>query len=335
MNLPSDYRFRPTDKELLDYLKKKSKDEALPCDVVIQREIYGIGDKAPWQIFTDEDPWQICRTRDRKQNKLKTEGTIYVLTTLIKTHEKEIIRTAGCGSWNGGTALEQVVDMDKDDISVIGYKRMLRFQITNESGAINGSVEKGLWIMHEYSLHDGNTMTAGKGEYVLCRIKRDDSKNTQISPRKGKNVEAAPTVDDLIVPKPTKRVRTEFVYEQKMECDAAPETEVVPFSKKLHKSFLMITDKLNELKLDGLDEVPKSYKRVRTELVEEMKMDCHIVAAPETEVVPFCEELLVQEISKLKVSSHSRTITGIHFSNDLFLDQQKNNMSEHLPSIWW
>ncbi|KAG5562866.1 hypothetical protein RHGRI_005558 [Rhododendron griersonianum] len=135
MNLPSDYRFRPTDKELLDYLKKKSKDEALPCDVVIEREIYGVGDKAPWQIFTDEDPWQICRTRDRKQNKLKTEGTIYVLTTLITTSEKEIIRTAGCGSWNGGTALEQVVDMDKDDISVIGYKRMLRFQITNESGA--------------------------------------------------------------------------------------------------------------------------------------------------------------------------------------------------------
>ncbi|KAE9452214.1 hypothetical protein C3L33_15916, partial [Rhododendron williamsianum] len=133
MNLPSDYRFRPTDKELLDYLKKKSKDEALPCDVVIEREIYGIGDKAPWQIFTDEDPWQICRTRDRKENKLKTQGTIYVLTTLIKTSEKEIIRTAGCGSWNGGTALEQVVDMDKDDISVIGYKRMLRFQITNES----------------------------------------------------------------------------------------------------------------------------------------------------------------------------------------------------------
>ncbi|KAG5567023.1 hypothetical protein RHGRI_002552 [Rhododendron griersonianum] len=330
MNLPSDYRFRPTDKELLDYLKKKSKDEALPCDVVVEREIYGIGDKAPWQIFTDEDPWQICRTRDRKQNKLKTEGTIYVLTTLIKTSEKEIIRTAGCGSWNGGTALEQVVDMDKDDISVIGYKRMLRFQITNESGAIDGSVEKGHWIMHEYSLRDGNTMTAGKGEYVLCRIKRDDSKNTKISPRKGKNVEAAPTVDDLIVPKPAKRVRTEFVQEQKMECDAAPETQVVPFSKKL---FGYLNEQVATTDDDVI--VPRSYKRVRTELVEEKKMDCHIVAAPETEVVPFSEELLVQELSKLKVSSHNRTITGILFSNDLFLDQQKNNMSEHLPSIWW
>ncbi|XP_058203063.1 pentatricopeptide repeat-containing protein At5g16860-like [Rhododendron vialii] len=200
-----------------------SKDEALPCEVVIEREIYGI-----------------CRTKDRKRNKWKKEGTIYVLTSLIKASEKEIVRTAGCGSWNGGTALEQVVDTDQDDISVIGYKRMLRFEITNESGAIDGSVEKGHWIMHEYSLRDGNTMTAGKGEYVLCRIKRDDSKNTKISPRRGKNVEAATPVDDLIVPKP-KRVRTEFVQEQKMECDAAPETEswiAILLRHQKQKSFL-------------------------------------------------------------------------------------------------
>ncbi|KAF7150349.1 hypothetical protein RHSIM_Rhsim02G0203800 [Rhododendron simsii] len=317
--LPSIYRFRPTDKELLDYLKKKSKDEALPSDVFIEREIYGVGDKAPWQIFTDEDPWQICKTKDRKRNEWKTEGTIYVLTSLIKASEKEIVRTASCGSWNGGTTLEQVVDMDEDDFSVIGYKRMLRFQITNESG-----------------------------EYVVCRIKRDNSKNTKISPRKGKNVEAATTVDDLILFRNSQSVLEQSSCKsRRWDVMRHPKKEVFPFSKKLlvqeqsllilvqEQSLLMISDSLNALKLDHLDEVPKSYKRVRTELVEEVKMDCHIVAAPETEVVPSSEELLVQEISKLKVSSHSRTITGILFSNDLFLDQLKNNMSGHLPSIWW
>ncbi|KAI8561193.1 hypothetical protein RHMOL_Rhmol04G0319100 [Rhododendron molle] len=62
--------------------------------------------------------------------------------------------------------------------------------------------------MHEYSLPDGNAM-AGKGECVLCRIKRNDSRDTKLSPRKRKNAEAATTDhDDLAVPKPAKRIRT-------------------------------------------------------------------------------------------------------------------------------
>ncbi|KAF7149784.1 hypothetical protein RHSIM_Rhsim02G0204700 [Rhododendron simsii] len=238
--LPSGYRFRPTNKELLDFLKKKSTDQTLPCDVFIEREIYGADDKAPWQIFTDEDPWEICRTKDEKTNLWKTEGTIYVFTSLIKGSAKKRPRTAGCGSWHGETALEQVLEMGKDEINLIGYKRILCFKISNEMGAIDRSVTKGHWIMHEYSLPDG-------GECVLCRIKRDDSKDTKISPTKGKNVknvdQAATTDDDLTV--------------------------------------------------------SKAAKRVRTNLVEEKKMDCHIVAAPETqtEVAPFLGELLVQEKS--------------------------------------
>ncbi|KAF7144537.1 hypothetical protein RHSIM_Rhsim04G0194300 [Rhododendron simsii] len=124
--------------------------------------------------------------------------TIYVFTTLIKASENSdrIARTAGCGSWHGETALEPVLDKKG---CVIGNKRMLCFQITDES------LKECHWIMHEYSLPDGNA-TNGKGEYVLCRIKRDDSKDTKISPRKQKNAEGATTDDDLSVPKPSKRV---------------------------------------------------------------------------------------------------------------------------------
>ncbi|KAG5562878.1 hypothetical protein RHGRI_005570 [Rhododendron griersonianum] len=335
MTVPTGYLFRPTDQELLlKYLDKKCTNEALPCGVVIEREIYGAVDKAPWQIFTDEeeDPWEISKTKDKKTDLWKTEGTIYVFTTLIKASKNRIARKAGCGSWHGETAREEVKN-DKD--CAIGYKTTLYFEIAaDEPIAMDGPVKKGHWIMQEYSLRDGNT-NKSKGKYVLCRIKRFDSKYTKVSPRKRKNVEAAATDNDLVVPKSTKRVRTEVMQEnmqeKKMECDiaVAPDTEVVPSSKDQQfvqdQSFLM-SDDPNELTLDqDFDEVfaylneqvattddkvivPKSAKRFRPELVEENKMDCDVVAAPETEVVPFLEELLEQE-QRFTMSNDANELT--------------------------
>ncbi|KAH7853941.1 hypothetical protein Vadar_008334 [Vaccinium darrowii] len=174
MIIPPGYLFRPTDEELLVfYLGRKIKGLPLPSDVFIERDIYGVGDKAPWQIFSDEDPWEICK------NGMKIEGTIYVFTNLIKASKNRIARIAGCGVWHAEAALEQVVD---DYGHVLGYKRLLCFQITNESGVMDKSVTKGHWIMHEYSLSGGGDNT----EYVLCRIKRDDSKSTKKSPGKKK-----------------------------------------------------------------------------------------------------------------------------------------------------
>ncbi|KAH7849668.1 hypothetical protein Vadar_021174 [Vaccinium darrowii] len=218
MIVPPGYHFRPSDEELLVfYLGRKIKGLPLPCDVFIERDIYGISDKAPWQMFSDEDPWEICK------NGMKTEGTIYVFMNLIKASKNRIARIAGCGVWHAETAVEQVVD---DYSHVLGYKRLLCFQITNESGLMDKSVTKGHWIMHEYSLSGGGDNT----EYVLCRIKRDDSKSTKKSLGKRKNVG-----DVVIVPKPAKRIRTEFVQEQKMACDiaAAPATEGLHFSEEV------------------------------------------------------------------------------------------------------
>ncbi|KAH7850104.1 hypothetical protein Vadar_028039 [Vaccinium darrowii] len=129
----------------------------------------GVGDKSPWQIFSDEDPWEICK------NRMKIEGTIYVFTNLIKASKSRVARIAGCGVWHAETALEQVVD--------------------------------------DYS-----------------RDKKSRFKVHQEISRKRKNVG-----DDLIVPKPGKRIRTEFVQEHKTDCDivVAPATEGVPFSEEL------------------------------------------------------------------------------------------------------
>ncbi|KAF7127806.1 hypothetical protein RHSIM_Rhsim11G0115900 [Rhododendron simsii] len=218
MSVPVGYKLRPTDQELvIDYLRRKSKGaEALPCDVVFEREIYGTGNKAPWQIFTKNNPWE--------------EGSVYVLTKLIKAtgSDKRTARTAGCGSWHGETGPVRILNKKR---RVIGYKRMLRFRINYGSGAMDESGEGGHWIMHEFSLYGGNgTSTRNnqspKGsEYVLCKIKKKsyDCKDTKKSPKRVKNVE---------VPKPAKRARTEkSEQEQKVE---APETEnTVPYSQEL------------------------------------------------------------------------------------------------------
>ncbi|KAG5562876.1 hypothetical protein RHGRI_005568 [Rhododendron griersonianum] len=242
MTVPPGYLFRPTDQELLlKYLEQKCTNEALPCGVVIEREIYGAGDKAPWQIFTDEeeDPWEICKTKDKKTDLWKTEGTIYVFTTLIKASKNRIARKAGCGSWHGETAREEVKN-DKD--CAIGHKTTFYFEVAaDEPIAMDGPVKKGHWIMQEYSLRYGNT-DKSKGKYVLCRIKRFDSKYTKVSPRKRKNVEAAATDNDLVVPKPAKRVRTEIMQEKKMECEIAAASD-------------MMSNDANELTVEELEAI--------------------------------------------------------------------------------
>ncbi|KAG5564348.1 hypothetical protein RHGRI_000520 [Rhododendron griersonianum] len=334
--VPPGYRFRPTDEELLDFLKQKSKGNAVPCDVVIERQIYGADDKAPWQIFTDEDPWEICRTKDEKTNLWKTEGMIYVFSSLIKGRGKKRARTAGCGSWHGETALEQVFDMDEDDISMIGYKRsmigpskkkrsmigykrILCFKISNETGAIDRSVTKGHWIMHEYSLPGG-------GECVLCRIKRDDSKDTKISPRIGKNVEAATTDDGVVVPKPAKHARTGLVEEKKMDCHIVAalttprtEAEVDPFLEEVlvqEQSFTMSNDP-NELTVEEFVALWEEQENVETWL--------------SAELLPSDQESdgFLSPNSMFHATAEPSPIFS--FSDEFFWGQQKNYMSQLDP----
>ncbi|XP_058203062.1 NAC transcription factor 29-like [Rhododendron vialii] len=383
MTVPKGYRFRPTDQELLlKYLEKKCSNEALPCDVVIDREIYG--DKASWQNFTDEDPWEISKTKDMKTDLWKIEGTIYVFTTLIKASQNRIARKAGCGSWHGETAREEV----KNGKCAIGYKTTLYFEIAaDEPIAMEGPVEKGHWIMQEYSLRDGNT-DKSTGKYVLCRIKRFDSKYTKFR-------------------KPAKRVRTEVMQEKKMECDitAAPDTEVVPFSKDQQfvqdQSFLM-SDDANELTVEELEAIweqeeqgsyspwhcdnsalvpldsntvtsntnfhmPAAYLDNSVPVVEQQRgfgLDCNafgnISSTPKNDWVQYSNpsHIGAQNLSNTETWLSAELLPSdqesegflfpnsmfhaiaepspiFSFSNDLFLDQQKNNMSEHLPSIWW
>ncbi|KAF7127795.1 hypothetical protein RHSIM_Rhsim11G0117100 [Rhododendron simsii] len=119
----------------------------------------------------------------------KEEGSVYVLTKLIKASgsDKRTARTAGCCSWHGETGPARILDKKHRVI--------------------------------------GNNQSPKGSEYVLCRIKkkRYDSKDTNKSPKRVKNVE---------VPKPAKRARTEK-FEQEQTVEARETENTVPYSLEL------------------------------------------------------------------------------------------------------
>ncbi|KAH7861206.1 hypothetical protein Vadar_023076 [Vaccinium darrowii] len=333
MIIPPGFLFRPTDELLVSYyLERKFMGLPLPCDLIIERDIYGTGDKAPWQIFTDEDPWEICKTNGK--NGSKTEGTIYVLTTLIKASKNRVARTAGCGVWHAETALEKILN---DHGSVIGYKRMLCFQITNEPGLMDRSASKGHWIMHEFSRCGGNT-DESQVEYVLCRIKRHDSKFTKKSKRV-KNLEAATSDHDVIVPKPAKRVRTEFVEEHKMvrDINAELDMEIMPFLEvAVQESSFTMSDDPNEFTVEEF-----------LTLWEQEKQGSHSPRMSDEsndliarELVALMEEEKQGSNQESEMFHAEEPSPVFSLSNDFFLEQQKKDMFNDMfqldhEALWW
>ncbi|KAH7867275.1 hypothetical protein Vadar_031202 [Vaccinium darrowii] len=337
MTIPAGFLFRPTDELLVTYyLERKFMGLPLPSDLIIEREIYGVGDKAPWQIFTDEDPWEICKTNGKNGNSSKSEGTIYVFIPLIKASKNRIARTAGCGVWHAETALENVLN---DQGRVIGYKKMLCFQITNDRGVMDGSVSKGHWIMHEYSRCGGNT-DESQVEYVLCRIKRHDSKFTKKSKRV-KNLEATTTDHDDIAPKPAKRVRTEFVEEHKMvrDIDAATETEVMPFPEEVvvqEPSFTM-SDDPNEFTVEEFLALWEQDRQGRHS--PRMSDESNDLIAAELEALMEEEKQGSNQESDM-FHAEEEPSPVFSLSNDFFLEQQKKDMFNDMfqldhEALWW
>ncbi|KAA8531454.1 hypothetical protein F0562_006193 [Nyssa sinensis] len=162
--IPLGFRFMPTEEELIHYLWTKVVDLPLPFPgVVIGRDLYG--DKAPWEVFNNEvpNPWVIIK------GKKKTTNTIYVLTRLKKIGPKQNIRRAGCGTWDAQTG---AVKIKNDHKEVIGFKRMLVFQVKGDLHVENNSH----WMMHEYSLPAVSLIGLQGSDFVLCRIMRDNSK---------------------------------------------------------------------------------------------------------------------------------------------------------------
>ncbi|KAK1376135.1 hypothetical protein POM88_032328 [Heracleum sosnowskyi] len=100
--------------------------EALPCDVIVEKQIYDVSAN-PWDVFDDLSiPWIIWD--DSK--------IIYVFTPLKKkvissggeSKKKEnYVKKAGCGTWHGQTSREPIIEGDR----VIGFGRLLSFEIND------------------------------------------------------------------------------------------------------------------------------------------------------------------------------------------------------------
>ncbi|KAK3420239.1 hypothetical protein EUGRSUZ_G01052 [Eucalyptus grandis] len=138
------YGFRPTEEELINYLKS-----AVPgwresfCIIPTLENVYRID---PWDLpakfnensivpSSDQEWWFICPQAQNQRNSRKTP----------------------CGfSWNITGKPRDITA--KNDVDKIGYKRMLVFQ----DGVPTN------WVIHEYHLPDHHF----NSNYVLCHLKR-------------------------------------------------------------------------------------------------------------------------------------------------------------------
>ncbi|XP_059655026.1 NAC domain-containing protein 48-like [Cornus florida] len=171
--IPLGFHFDPTKVEIIHYLSRKVKGESMPEGIILDIDLY---DKAPWDILKKEDPWHTS-------SKNNCQFIIYVFTKLKKIgNKKRVVRRAGCGTWNGQNKPKEIYNKHKQ---LIGSKKMLAFEANikkDEWSVMPG----GHWTMHEYSLGGVSLDGLEEGndqDYVICKIKRDDSKFLRRAPK--------------------------------------------------------------------------------------------------------------------------------------------------------
>ncbi|RAL51839.1 hypothetical protein DM860_010557 [Cuscuta australis] len=129
--LPSGYRFRPTDGELVvDYLRNKILEVPMPLNRIRTFKIY---DFHPFELY-------------RMYGATPRENACYFFTTRKKKYPKgkRTARTAGEGFWKSTTGDLAVVVGD----TTVGWKRSLVYH----QGPASDSVKTD-WLMQEYTLN--------------------------------------------------------------------------------------------------------------------------------------------------------------------------------------
>lgn len=135
--VPTGFRFRPTDEELVCcYLKNKIEGNSLPCDIIVECELYGV--KEPWEIwatFGGDHP-----DDDQDLNRF-----LYLFTRLknMANRGSRIQRRVGSGSWKGERKADRVRAHQSG--KCVGLKK--RFHYENQR-----SMHHRRWLLDEYSL---------------------------------------------------------------------------------------------------------------------------------------------------------------------------------------
>ncbi|KAK3173907.1 hypothetical protein Dsin_032689 [Dipteronia sinensis] len=141
--LPPGYKFRPNDEELiLSYLMKKVSNRCLPCNVIIDVDLYKF------------NPWDLAE----KLNQISGEKKWYFTPIERKYPNGERpSRAAGDGYWKATGADKKIIYKHRKPYNdgvyghivygdIIGTKKALVFYVGKPPG------DKTHWIMHEYNL---------------------------------------------------------------------------------------------------------------------------------------------------------------------------------------
>ncbi|CAI9111999.1 OLC1v1012356C1 [Oldenlandia corymbosa var. corymbosa] len=168
-------RFLPTEEELVSYYLKKMilgqqfmKEEE---ELFVVKDLYG-DEATPWKLLSDDLPWQ--KVVNSWNKVVVSQEILYVFSVLSNAGKKtgknckKKIRKAGCGTWCSNST-KPIMDSSGRKI---GESRQFTFESPEQT--------VGHWIMTEYSIDAAAFGLPEVGEinysdYVLCRIKRDDS----------------------------------------------------------------------------------------------------------------------------------------------------------------
>ncbi|XP_024164415.1 NAC domain-containing protein 26-like [Rosa chinensis] len=157
LNLPSGFKFLPTNEELLGYyLLNKVRGKPFKYDSRVMNE-FNLYKTEPWDLWTRFGGPRLNQGED-----------LFIFTELKKVNDNgsNVSRTAGSGTWKGDTAGAKVYDSE-DKKKILGSWKRFHY-VPNEPN------ENGSWIMFEYKLDDSLIPKSCIGrDLVLCRIRKD------------------------------------------------------------------------------------------------------------------------------------------------------------------
>ncbi|XP_038977719.1 NAC domain-containing protein 68-like [Phoenix dactylifera] len=135
--LPPGFLFRPSDEVLLvTYLKNKLLQWPLPCDVIVEADVYGCHpqDLALEYLMANRDfEWFFFTSTPRKH-----PGA---------SETSRASRRAGLGRWKATKGVKNVVDSKNN---TIGSKKSFCYMEQNSDGGEN----KSIWLMEEFSMQN-------------------------------------------------------------------------------------------------------------------------------------------------------------------------------------
>ncbi|CAN1134538.1 NAC domain-containing protein 100 [Linum perenne] len=155
---PAGYRFRPSDEQIVTYLHDKVTGNALPCNMILERDLYS--DDEAWKSLFSET-W---------------ESELYFFTKLRKSKKKgsgigkRVDRTVGTkGTWRASSKGDDPIVLNN---GVQGSKRTFAYREKEKSA------KEGLgFVMTEYRLDRVNPQ-ASEYEYVICRLRKIEKKSS-------------------------------------------------------------------------------------------------------------------------------------------------------------